>query len=118
MARLEGLLKELDVGTLLHGAAIGADEQASLVAQRLDLKVKAYPSDVEDQRGLEAFAHDWKPAARPLERNKTMVANAHLLIATPDGPEKMRSGTWATIRFARDKKKAVYVVMPDGEVLR
>jgi hypothetical protein len=117
-AGVERLLKELDVGTLLHGVAIGADEQTSLIAQRMDLKVKAYPADAGDDRSTTAFATEWKPPQAPLERNKVMVTNAHLLIATPDGPEKVPSGTWATVRFARDKKKLVHVVMPDGKVER
>ena len=49
-----------------------------------------------------------------ITRNHNIVDESDILIACPDGPEKHRSGTWSTIRYAKKKGKAVFVVLPDG----
>ena len=36
-----------------------------------------------------------------LERNKNIVNAVDFIIAAPDGPEKVRSGTWSTVRYAK-----------------
>jgi hypothetical protein len=60
----------------------------------------------------------WRmPSKPPLERNKDIVDETDNLIACPDSSkEKLRSGTWATIRYAKKKNKAVVIVFPNGEV--
>jgi predicted Rossmann fold nucleotide-binding protein DprA/Smf involved in DNA uptake len=52
-----------------------------------------------------------------LERNHAIVNESDFLIAAPDGPETLRSGTWATVRYARKVGKRVLVIMPNGEIL-
>ena len=67
-----------------HGGAVGADQQAaSFVGSTLRV--------VEYSAGTD-----------PLRRNREIVAAVDLLIAAPseDG-EQLRSGTWATVRYAR-----------------
>ena len=40
-----------------------------------------------------------------------------MLIACPaSADEELRSGTWATIRYARRKLKRIYLILPDGTV--
>jgi len=111
-AEVERLFVELRVTTLYHGAAIGADEEASLIAQRLGINVRAFPGNVDADRSKHAHADSWEKPESPLARNKAMVKRAHFVIAAPDGPERPRSGTWATIRFARDEGKTVHLVVP------
>ncbi len=54
-----------------------------------------------------------------LARNRDIVNAADVLIAGPGGMEEiMRSGTWATVRYARKKQKPVIIVYPNGEVVR
>ena len=88
------------------------DEQASLIAQRMELNVRAFPGNVQADRSKRAHANAWEPPSTPLQRNKAMVKRAHLVIAAPDGPEKPRSATWATIRMANTQGKKIYVVEP------
>jgi len=48
-------------------------------------------------------------------RNHKMVDSAGVLLATPkEDHEVLRSGTWATIRYAYKKNKQVVLVWPDG----
>lgn len=51
-----------------------------------------------------------------LVRNKVIVSASDLLIAVPSGPERQRSGTWSTVRRARERDLHLHVVWPDGSV--
>jgi hypothetical protein len=110
------LLGKLAITHFHHGAAIGADEQASFLARDLGLKVTALPGDIAADRSDAAHRDFDNPPEPPLARNKKLVDFTHLLIAAPDGPER-RSGTWSTVNHARSKKKPIYLVMPDGRVI-
>ncbi len=44
-----------------------------------------------------------------LTRNQSIVDHCEELWAFPDGPEKLRSGTWATIRYAKKVGKPVRI---------
>lgn len=50
-----------------------------------------------------------------LERNAAIVQSTLELIATPgETVEQVRSGTWATIRQARRRRRPTTIVWPDG----
>jgi len=81
-----------------HGAAIGADTEAVDIAE-----------DYVD--GGPTRIISW-PAAKgkELARDRTIVAESDILIAAPlTDKEVLRSGTWATIRYAF--KKGIPIVM-------
>lgn len=99
---------------LVHGDCLGADAQAHAIARRLGLEAVAYPANIP---GMRAFtdAGTMASPAPPLERNKRIVGACGLLIATPArSVEEQRSGTWATIRYARRQGKHVIIIWPDG----
>ena len=47
-------------------------------------------------------------------QHKQIVNVCDVLIAAPSGPEKLRSGTWSTVRYARKLHKNITIVLPDG----
>lgn len=49
-----------------------------------------------------------------LDRNHYMVDRCNLLIACPEGIEALRSGTWATVRYARKRPRNHLIIYPDG----
>jgi predicted Rossmann fold nucleotide-binding protein DprA/Smf involved in DNA uptake len=112
----------LDRGhSLHHGACIGADQVAHQMADGLGLSIVVHPP--VDRRQVMLNGH--YPARLPLrvlppkpflDRNHDIVDVCDLLLACPDGPERLRSGTWATVRYARKTGKAVLVCLPDGRV--
>lgn len=54
-----------------------------------------------------------------LDRNKDIVIETDLMIATPkEEQEVLRSGTWATIRYARQLHKPTYIIYPSGEIIK
>jgi hypothetical protein len=58
-----------------------------------------------------------RPELPPLDRNKVMVDECPTLIGMPKGmQEELHSGTWATIRYARKRKREIIIVWPNGEV--
>ena len=51
-----------------------------------------------------------------LERNHNIVDQSDFIIATPkENNEQLRSGTWATIRYARKSNKKGMIVFPNGD---
>jgi len=93
--------------TFRHGDCVGADEQAHKIAVKTRSEIIIHPPTDEKYR---AFCKS-KLVLNPdeyLRRNHTMVDRSQILIAAPDSnKEKKRSGTWATVRYAR--KKGLYV---------
>jgi len=106
-----------------HGGCIGADEEAHASIRREfpEMRIVVHPGvngkGMPEKRGK--FQGAWKVlAARPyLYRNTDIVRGTDCLIATPSSSaEQLRSGTWATVRRARNTGKRVYLVHPDGVV--
>ena len=59
-----------------------------------------------------------RPAKPPLDRNHDIVERCDLLIATPHTvEEQLRSGTWATIRYARKVHRPHYIIRPCGQLV-
>lgn len=102
--------------TLLHGDCVGADAAAHELATELTLAVHIFPPDKPGMRALcQGAAHTHEP--RPyLVRNRLMVDRAEILIACPFGGEILRSGVWATVRYARKKNLPILCVAPDGAI--
>lgn len=104
-----------------HGACVGADVDADwIISQYQEVQRHVHPGCSYD--GNMPFFVEPKIGAiiykprRYLHRNKVIVDSTDRLIACPDGPEKVRSGTWSTIRYAMEQGKPVYIIYPDGSV--
>jgi hypothetical protein len=130
---LNKTMRGLGMTEFHHGACIGADAYAHLIA--LDyfdgyvtepdgLKVKpiiVHPaSDVAehkvDQKSVEPHPLVLVLPAKPaLKRNRDIVAPLDRLLATPSGYERLRSGTWATVRYAVRCQVPVSICYPSGE---
>lgn len=50
------------------------------------------------------------------DRNQELIGCGNALLAIPDKPEHLRSGTWMTVRFARKIRLPIYIIWPDGRV--
>lgn len=86
-----------------HGAADGADSQAETLVNSLR---SAHPHLLGHVR-----IHRWLTDDKPLQRNRKIVAHVDILIAAPRRDlEQLRSGTWATVRYARAAGKPVVML--------
>lgn len=105
--------------TFHHGDCIGADATADALARALDLRIHIHPPLIRTKQANCWRKGDTRSRPKPyLNRNHDIVQASKLLIATPSGPEKLRSGTWATIRRARYKGIPITIIWPDGTVTR
>ncbi|MBC24418.1 MAG: hypothetical protein CMJ32_10955 [Phycisphaerae bacterium] len=102
LARLRRTLVEMGATELHHGDCFGFDEQAHGVAVSLGLRTVAHPPI---NPALRAFceADEVREPLDYLPRNREIVHSVDRMIAAPDGPEKQRSGTWSTVRYAKSK---------------
>lgn len=109
-------------GRMLNGLAIGCDEWALLAAKDHGWELEGYPCNIGSQVSTVAVhmvvSHGkYHQSMPPLDRNRLMVGMADRLLAMPAGmEEELRSGTWATIRYARKGQKPITVFWPDGSV--
>lgn len=114
------LLSILEVKSLHLGDCVGADADCHAIADQMRARpiIVCHPPVKDDERAF--CTYDVTLGRRPyLERNKTIVDSCDLLIATPkDSRPELRSGTWATIRYAKKKGTSVCIVYPDGKSVR
>lgn len=109
------LVKELAPTSVHHGDCVGADAEFDRICEGLGITdIQVHPPDKNDFRA-HTRAAQW-PERPYLERNRDIVGMCHVLIATPQGmtEQKRRSGTWHTVRYARDREIPRIIVFPDG----
>lgn len=118
--------------TFRHGCCSGADRMAHLEVIRrwapdYAMGMQLFPSNAEqyewgfnelkDSPEAEGMTMLLFPIEAPLLRNRRMVRGANHLVAAPRGfYEVMRSGTWATIRYAREMGVPRTIILPDGRL--
>lgn len=111
---LEGVLARLCPEEFHHGDCVGADAEAHEIV-RLNVprcRIIIHPPDVDSKRAF--CSGDEARAPRPyLARDLAIVACCDELIAAPKSIiEELRSGTWATIRYARKAQKRIHLLRP------
>jgi len=100
-----------------HGICVGADKQLHELALIFGFNIYGHPPEIEtymaECTGFNQLA-DPKPF---ISRNHDIVDASSKLIATPKQYEEfVRSGTWATIRYARKIGIEVIIINPAGHI--
>ncbi len=115
LARFLAVLSEPSpIDEFHHGDCIGADKQFHQFVQDCELTFIHPPEN--DKKRAWCFSHHILKPKPYLERNHDIVNATDVLIATPrTSYEELRSGTWATIRYAIKKEKKVIVIYPQGD---
>jgi len=115
---------EADVTQIHHGGCVGADAQfheiCSTFGRTSFIPIVHPASGVSPSKvaKLEPPDATYLPAKPALVRNRIIVDSSDVMIATPGQDyEVLRSGTWATIRYARlkyaaEQGKAIHIVFP------
>lgn len=104
-----------------NGCCEGADRQLHGVAAAQDIATEFFPSNPEQRewaesvQGIMEVVHRVEP---PLKRNRSMVATGRRgLVAAPyTVAEITRSGTWATVRYARNVNRPIWIIYPNGDL--
>lgn len=97
---------------LHHGKCVGGDEEMLIIAKDLGIWTVAHPSIFSKWTSL-VESDDTREALPPLERNHNIVDECNEIFACPNTVhEVLRSGTWATIRYARRAGKSLTISPP------
>jgi hypothetical protein len=118
---LLGLRHDHDMQFLHNGGCIGADEYLVRMAYFLGYNVITHPpvNTKFASRLIPNIASEIKEPKEYLVRNRNIVdATDYLLAAPSTQSEILRSGTWATIRYARKLSRPMSIIYPDGTVER
>ena len=98
-----------------HGGCVGADAAFhEMCTQRGMFVVLHPPKDSRKQQVI--IADEVRPRYPYLVRNHHIVGATDLLIAVPGTiHEVLRSGTWATVRYARKIGRRVIIILPQPQ---
>ena len=114
------ILAEIDsMEEIHHGGCVGSDSTFHLsIPHKFVQNIIVHPGDEKQFKRFNKIGK-WKTLQpKPyLQRNKDIVDNCELLIACPKGKEVVRSGTWATIRYARKIKRKILIIARDGKLV-
>lgn len=119
------LVARLPISRFVHGGCVGWDTLAHYAVRRAHPKIpiEIFPSDLHGMQGTcvtipmgNCEIHVEMP---PLDRNRLMTQWIYGLIAVPrTDEEQIRSGTWATIRYAREIGLPIYIIRRNGSIIR
>lgn len=97
-----------------HGDCIGSDKQAHGIVRELrpDVKIVGHPP-LDPKKRAFCQCDELRQPAPYLERDDNIAKECDGLVATPETSfEKLRSGTWTTVRRARKRHKSVLILDP------
>ena len=121
--RVAQFIAKNQIDSAHSGDCIGADKEFHelilLANNNKDFPTIRTVGHIPDDDSKRAFCkYDYTRPAQPyIERNHSIVNCCDYLIATPkEKKEKLRSGTWATVRYAKKIKRAGMIVFPDGSI--
>lgn len=112
IARLTKLLHFHKPSEFHHGDCIGADAQAHDIVETFPVRIVIHPPTNDSKRAFK-WADEGRLAKPYLERNHDIVDETDLLLVAPKSVnEELRSGTWATWRYAVKMKKPTIILEP------
>ena len=91
-----------------HGDCVGKDKAAHIIAVEIGYWVVVHPPSIHMARAY-CQGNEMREPFPYIERNHHIVDETDALMAVPDHPEHLRSGTWATVRYARKLGKKMFV---------
>ena len=104
-----------------HGDCIGSDKEMHEIItnyrekEKKNIKIVGHPPKYNKYRAnckcdIFLAKNDY------LTRNHDIVDSTDILIATPETKERLHSGTWSTVRYARKKGKKIYIIHQNGKI--
>lgn len=117
LASVQEILNQHRNGEFHHGDCVGADAEAHAAAESLGMRIVIHPPLDHKLRAHLSAPHIF-PSKPYIERNHDIVDETEAMIATPATSKmELRSGTWATVRYAVRMGRPVLVVWPSGNVV-
>lgn len=100
-----------------HGGCIGADYDACMLALKFGFQIHVHPP-INNRYifDYEREADFVEPPMEYLDRNRRIVDAVDSMLCCPaEKKEKLRSGTWSTIRYAYSRNRRRMIIYPDGD---
>ena len=95
-----------------EGDCIGSDKEAAILAKAEGFWIVSHPPLNKTKRALFPADED-REEKEYLHRNHDMINEGQILIAAPrTREEELRSGTWATIRYAKKRDVPCIILDP------
>lgn len=116
-------LKQLRPHLVIHGDCIGADAEFHDIVRELftadECKIAAYPVLGTLCASKHEDADEVIVCKKHIERNRKMVDRGYqgsgvLIAVSPTTFELQRSGTWSTIRYARNMGMDMFISYPEA----
>lgn len=110
------ILTQVGLTEFHHGDCVGADLHAHNIVRYCfkNAVIHSHPPVATSRRAYATADIEHEPKDY-LERNRDIVDETTLLIATPlTSNEILRSGTWSTIRYAVKRSKNLWIIDPEG----
>ena len=119
---LKDVVRALDPAKVHHGDCWGADAEFDKICAQRGVHRTAWPgTNAAGESPTRAYCDaDIIHRAMPYLRRDRIIAESGVdgLIACPNSPkERMRSGTWATVRMARKLGRGITIINPDGSIV-
>ena len=106
-----------NVDALHLGDCVNADAQAHLEAIHLGIETIGHPPTNPSRRAFCTYDEEREPREYLLRNRDIVAEGVDGIIAAPSGwVEERRSGTWSTVRYAREAKRHIWIVRPDGTI--
>ncbi len=100
-----------------HGDCVGVDKDFHDMCSQCSIKTIIHPPS-DNKLRANCSGDVILPQKKYLDRNHDIVNNSDLLIAFPSSKKEiLRSGTWATIRYAKKNNKKTIVIFADGSLI-
>ncbi len=99
-----------------HGDCVGADEESHkfIREDKPTVWIVGHPP-INDKFRAFTECDFFLPPRDYIPRDHDIVDATERLVATPKGfKEELRSGTWATLRYARKLERELLIIWPDG----
>ncbi len=107
-------LENVKIEQAHHGDCIGADATFHDIVTGVKIHTVIHPPDIDINRAY-CVGDETREEKSYLVRNHDIVDETDMLVAFPSTKtEVLRSGTWATIRYAKNKKRKIVFFFPDG----
>ena len=111
------LYEEDEIREFHHGDCRGADIEAAAVAVSLGYRVVCHPPVSTSMRGFFDKNAETREPKWYGERDKNIVNETSVLVALPHTQYEIpRSGTWLTVRYARELGRPITIIFPDGKI--
>ena len=112
-------IKHNKISNYHHGDCVGADKDShEIISNLVGINIWIHPPIIETKRAFCKPYHHMHEQKDYIARNHDIVNSSCLMIATPkEKEEQLRSGTWATIRYATKKKIPVIIIHKNGDIV-